>query len=528
MTDQAYGIDLGTTYSVVALVDETGQAQIIPNFEGTNTTPSVVYFQDSGEVVVGRIAKETAQSDPLNACALIKRHMGAVFPQEFRGTSWTPEGISAFILKELVSKANSQNGLDIKKVVITVPAYFGVQEKEATRQAGVIAGLEVIGIIPEPVAAAISLGTKQEEEQTILVFDLGGGTFDTTVLEAQAGRVKVIAIDGNRLLGGADWDSRLEALYLKKFADQTGLDEDVLRADDEFMGDLGSKIEDAKIFLGRLPEKGLVLRFEGEKANVAVTREEFEAASADLVAQTVEITQRVIETAKGKVAGLAIDRLVLVGGSSRMPMIQAALTAAGFAPEETDFDLSVAKGAAVYAEGGIPRYTGDEEEADSSPGAAPRFSVESGVPSIKVENVLSRGLGVRMFNENDELEIVFLAHQNDLLPLDKSTTGEIREDGQSAVIVPLYEQGGETESLKPEHNNPMQEGEATTISGLTGMRRGDPIEIRLSVSSDGIARLSVTEPKSGRSFTAEASVAVLTPEQVEEIRKEVRLRPTTS
>lgn len=226
MSDKVYGIDLGTTYSAVALVNELGIPEIIKNFVGDDTTPSVVYFNDDGTVDVGSQAKQTQVSDPDNACSLIKRHMGEEYPLEFQGQEYTPESISALILKELVNNANSQNGLDINKAVITVPAYFGTQERQATKQAGEIAGLDVIGIIPEPVAAAISLCARQEEEQTLLIFDLGGGTFDTTILKTRAGNVEVIAIDGNRLLGGADWDQCLEDLFLQRFIEQAGLDED--------------------------------------------------------------------------------------------------------------------------------------------------------------------------------------------------------------------------------------------------------------------------------------------------------------
>ena len=182
MNDKVYGIDLGTTYSAVTVMNDVGLAEIVKNFIGEDTTPSVIYFEADGSVLVGSQAKQTQVSDPENACSLIKRHMGEDYPLEFRGKSFSPESLSALILKELVNSANSQNGLDIRKAVITVPAYFGIQERQATKQAGEIAGLEVVGIVPEPVAAAISLGTRQEGELTLLVFDLGGGTLDTTIL----------------------------------------------------------------------------------------------------------------------------------------------------------------------------------------------------------------------------------------------------------------------------------------------------------------------------------------------------------
>ncbi len=530
MTDKVYGIDLGTTYSAVALVNEVGLPEIVKNFVGEDTTPSVVYFNDDNSVDVGSQAKQTQISDPENACSLIKRHMGEEYPLEFRGQSYTPESISALILKELVNNANSQNELDIQKAVITVPAYFGIQERQATKQAGEIAGLDVVGIIPEPVAAAITLGTKQDEEQTLLVFDLGGGTFDTTILKAQAGKVEVVAIDGNRLLGGADWDRRLEDLFLEKFMAQVELEGDSDPSlDDEFMTGLKVEVEDAKKMLTVRPATNLLLRFEDEKQKVEVTREEFEAATADLVAQTVEITQRVLKTAQEKSPGLTIDKFLLVGGSSRMPMIEAALTDAGFSPSRTDFDLSVAKGAAIFGQGELPAYefgeAGSAEQSAAGAGVedAP-FRPGVGPARTVVSNVLSRGVGVglvRKVGGGFEQYVLFLAHANDTLPLTATMEGGIVEDGQTSVNIDLYEQLGESESEVPGDNKLMTVGQNTTIYGLPPMREGDPIDISLEVSDEGTATLVVTEPVTGKSFRAQAAVSILTKEEVDKAKEQV-------
>lgn len=537
MSDRVYGIDLGTTYSAVAMVSDMGQAEIVKNFEGFDTTPSVVYFESDGSVLVGSQAKRTQIGDPENACSLIKRHMGQEYPLEFRGQTYTPESISALILKELVNSANSQNGLDIKRAVITVPAYFGIQERQATRQAGEIAGLEVVGIIPEPVAAAISLGTRQEEQQTLLVFDLGGGTFDTTVMQAQAGRVEVVAIDGNRLLGGADWDSRLEDLIIQKFVDEAALGDADPTLDGEFMMSLKIDVEEVKKTLTLRPATKHLLRFEDKKANVEITREEFEAATADLVTQTVEITQRVIDTANSKVPGLKIDRVLLVGGSSRMPMIEAALSAAGLNPERTDFDLSVARGAAIFGQGELPE---PEPFPDPVPGGESATTASGSVPGVGpartrrtlVTQVLSRGLGVQLVRENasggyDEY-IAFLAHAQETLPLTATLQGGIVHDGQTSVEVPLFQQGGEVESEDTSVNTPLASGPTTTIDGLPPMRKGDPINVNLEVSAEGTATLVVVEPQSGRSFTAEAAVSVLSKEDVEKYTKQISGITTTS
>lgn len=536
MSDKVYGIDLGTTYSAVALLNELGIPEIVKNFVGDDTTPSVVYFNDDGTVDVGSQAKQTQVSDPDNACSLIKRHMGEEYPLEFQGQEYTPESISALILKELVNNANSQNGLDINKAVITVPAYFGTQERQATKQAGEIAGLDVVGIIPEPVAAAISLCARQEEEQTLLIFDLGGGTFDTTILKTRAGNVEVIAIDGNRLLGGADWDQCLEDLFLQRFIEQAGLDEDNDPSlDDDFMTELRVAVEDAKKMLTVRASTNLLLRFQDKKQRVEVTREEFEAATSHLVAQTIEITRRVIKTAQEKFPKLHVDRYLLVGGSSRMPMIREALTEAGFNVENTDFDLSVAKGAAIFGQGELPAPEFSNADADaasgdsgskSRPGVGPRRTV--------VTNVLSRGLGINLARkvgkgkEEYEEYIHFLAHANETLPLSASMEGGILYDGQSSVSVDLYEQGGETETEEPEANKAMVSGPSTTITGLPYLHANDPINVTLEVSTEGVATLVVVEPKSGKSFKAEAAVSVLTQEEVNKAKKQIARITTRS
>ena len=513
MSDKVYGIDLGTTYSAV---------------------PSVVYFNDDGTVDVGSQAKQTQVSDPDNACSLIKRHMGEEYPLEFQGQEYTPESISALILKELVNNANSQNGLDINKAVITVPAYFGTQERQATKQAGEIAGLDVVGIIPEPVAAAISLCARQEEEQTLLIFDLGGGTFDTTILKTRAGNVEVIAIDGNRLLGGADWDQCLEDLFLQRFIEQAGLDEDNDPSlDDDFMTELRVAVEDAKKMLTVRASTNLLLRFQDKKQRVEVTREEFEAATSHLVAQTIEITRRVIETAQEKFPNLHVDRYLLVGGSSRMPMIREALTEAGFNVENTDFDLSVAKGAAIFGQGELPapefsNADGDAASGDSGSNSRPRVGPRRTV----VTNVLSRGLGINLVREvgKEEYEeyILFLAHANETLPLSASMEGGILYDGQSSISADLYEQGGETETEEPEANKAMVSGPSTTITGLPYLHANDPINVTLEVSTEGVATLVVVEPKSGKSFKAEAAVSVLTQEEVNKAKKQIARITTRS
>jgi Molecular chaperone len=245
MNEKVFGIDLGTTYSAVAHVDEFGNASVIQNLEGDSTTPSVVFFESPDDFVVGKVAKNGAKVFPDDTISLVKRIMGSSRKLTFQGKEYTPEAISALILRQLLEAAREMVGSDSNKAVITVPAYFGLAEKEATRIAGEIAGVDVVGILAEPIAAALSVGLKPGHPQTVFVYDLGGGTFDCTVMELGDEGVTVLAVDGDRQLGGADWDSRLFNLVLEKFRAEAALDEDP-SLDDEFYQDLLSSVEDAK------------------------------------------------------------------------------------------------------------------------------------------------------------------------------------------------------------------------------------------------------------------------------------------
>ena len=520
MSDSVYGIDLGTTYSAIARINDLGQAEVLLNFDSNPTTPSVVYFEGDNNGVVGAEAKRVQLSDPDNACSLIKRHMGTAHPQEFRGQEYTPESISALILKELVKTANSELGEEVSRVVITVPAYFGIQEKEATKQAGQIAGLEVVGIVTEPVAAALSLGVRGEQPETILVYDLGGGTFDTTIMRAEAGRVEVIAIDGNKTLGGADWDEALAQLIADKFVAQAGLGGENPRLDAEFEIELLSQSEDTKKSLTKRENATVRCRFQDKDEQIAVTRAEFEAATKHLVAQTLEISQRVVMAAEVKVPGLKVDRVLLVGGSSKMPMIDAALREQlGWTPANTDFDLAVAKGAAIYGQAAVDEVLStDGAEVSVAADAEEKYFL-GGSKTLNVSNVLSRGLGVRFQRkDSDELYISFLVHANDTIPV---TPEPIRAgtvvDNQTSVAIALYEQGGERESESPNDNDLLQE---KTLP-IPSLPKGSPIDITLVVTAEGLARVTAYDPSGGQMIDVEGQVSVLSEEEVAQATAQV-------
>src|ERR687895_513544 len=344
-----YGIDLGTTYSCIASIDEVGRPTVLRNLEGTDTTPSVVFFETAENVVVGQAAKDTAVLDPDHTVSLIKRDMGRDVARHIHGFDYTPAEISAFILLKLATDAHTTTGQYAHDIVVTVPAYFGAAERDATRKAGQIAGLNVIDIISEPIAAAITYGVlNPEADRTILVYDLGGGTFDTTVIALRGGHIEVICTDGDHELGGADWDARLVEHLAERFRKEHPDASDPLD-DKQTEQQLRRDAEDAKKALTTRTAHTVRVMHDGRVAAVEVTRERFEELTKDLLDRTIELTGRTLATAADK--GVTdYDELVLVGGSTKMPSVAARLeNEIGLPPRLQDPDLAVAKGAALYA-----------------------------------------------------------------------------------------------------------------------------------------------------------------------------------
>ncbi len=320
---KAVGIDLGTTNSVVSVL-EAGEPTVIPNAEGARTTPSVVGFSKSDEVLVGEVAKRQAITNPDRTIRSVKRHMGeSNWHIDIDGKRYNPQEISARILQKLKRDAESYLGDTVNQAVITVPAYFDDAQRTATKEAGQIAGLEVLRIINEPTAAALAYGLDKEEEQTVLVFDLGGGTFDVSVLEISEGIFQVKSTSGNTHLGGDDWDQRVIDWLVKSFKDTEGVD---LGNDKMALQRLKEAAEKAKIELSSVQETTINLPFitatdTGPKhLDLKLTRAKFQELTADLVDACRGPFDQAISD-----AGLAkskIDHVVLVGGSTRMPAIQ--------------------------------------------------------------------------------------------------------------------------------------------------------------------------------------------------------------
>jgi len=319
------GIDLGTTNSAVAVM-EGGEATVIPNAEGARVTPSVVAVTKNGDRLVGQIAKRQAITNPKNTVASIKRKMGTKYRVKMGGKQYTPQQISAMILRKLKEDAENYLGEKVEEAVITVPAYFHDSQRQATKDAGKVAGLKVRRIINEPTAAALAYGLNKEKEMRILVFDLGGGTFDVSILEIGEGVFQVKSTSGNNLLGGDDFDKKIIDWMAKKFKKENGTD---LREDATTLQRLKDAAEKAKIELSGVPQTNINIPFiaqvEGEAKHIDfnLTRATFNKLTSDLIDKTMGPTKRAMKDAGFKPSD--IDKVLLVGGSTRIPAVQDAI-----------------------------------------------------------------------------------------------------------------------------------------------------------------------------------------------------------
>ncbi len=504
------GIDLGTTNSVVATVADDGTVTVLPNASGGEITPSVVYFEPDGTAVIGEEAVQAAAVDPENGVQLIKRSMGTEFPLLIRGQQHTPESISALILRQLVGAATETTTPGGAKVsaVITVPAYFGLAEREATYQAGVIAGLDVLELLDEPVAAATHYGLAAGGNRTVLVYDLGGGTFDTTVLRIANGAVQVLATDGHSSLGGADVDQRLFDVILARLGEQLSVDElDAITEDRTTLAELVLETEAAKKDLSARVSRQVMVRTPTSRTSVTVTRADLEAACGDLFDTTAEIIGRVLGAA-GLDAGAGIDEVIMVGGSSRIPMLAPRLTELlGKTPRLTDPDLAVAKGAALRAHH-LVKSTQLSALRARARGSA-QASASGGAERVgQVVPVTPRAVGILVedsFDPSGKRSFVeHLVVANTPLPITRTEErfGTILEN-QESVRVQVYEQAGPAPSPEVGHNRRVLDGELTGIGTLPA---GSLIRIKVLIAVDGRLTVIAHEPRSGRELRLEAYV----------------------
>jgi molecular chaperone DnaK len=501
MSRPVVGIDLGTTNSVVATVNDDGKVVILRNAVGAELTPSVVYFEPDGGVVVGEEAVAATAFDPENGVQLIKRQMGTEFPLTIGGHDHTPESISALILRQLATAVSADRETRVG-AVITVPAYFGLAEREATYQAGLIAGLDVLELLDEPVAAAAHYGLTAGNERTVLVYDLGGGTFDTTVLRIRDGGVTVVATDGHHSLGGADIDQRLLDLVLARLEElmpSTQLDEIV--DDKRLLSELVLNVEAAKRDLSARVSRQLVVRTGSGKVSVTVTRADLDGVCGDLFDTTAEIIERVLAAAREQGAE-DIDDVIMVGGSSRITVLAERLTPLlGVSPRLVEPDLAVAKGAALRAH----HLAGTTQLAALTTAAGP---VARSHLAGKVSPVAPRAVGILIQDSHDPAgERSFVEHfvtANTPLPVSRTqqSFGTILANQESARIQ-VYEQAGAAPSAEVGHNRLVLDGELTEIPPLPA---GSVIEITMRIAIDGRLSVLAREPVSGRELVLEAFV----------------------
>lgn len=465
------GIDLGTTFSAVATLNSEGKAEIITNRDGERTTPSVVMFEDNS-VVVGIQAKENSIVNPYGVCQFVKRQMGKKsFSFDLSAKEkYSAEEISAMILKRLKDDAEAAFGEEIEGAVITVPAYFDDAQRKATHDAGEIAGLKVLGIINEPTAAAIAYCHGQaNNDGNVMVYDLGGGTFDITIMKLSnnLGQVDILATTGNKNLGGFDFDNVIISKVMEEFSNKYGID---LEDDDTAYQDLRIKAENAKKALSSRPKTSVSLVAQGKAIKVEITRDEFE----DLIKGYLNSTKASMEIAMddAKLKWSDISKIILVGGSTRIPAVQKMIKdVTGIEPShELNPDESVAIGAAYYADSLNSKSTGEVAKAEKV---------------IKVTDVNSHSLGIICHNDNDEVFVAFVLNRNTPLPASGENLFSTREDNQTGLRVQVVE--GEDED--PEYDTII----GTSVLKLTPRPKGSPISISMHYDLNGIIHVRVKD-----------------------------------
>jgi molecular chaperone DnaK (HSP70) len=555
---KVFGIDLGTTYSCVAYMDENNKPVVLKNAEGDLTTPSVVYFESAQDITVGSVAKETAKMYPDQVVTLIKRSIGqAGFSLEINGIDMKPEEISSYILKKVVNDAIStlqmegklDDGEDVNDVVITCPAYFGVAERDATATAGKIAGLNVLSIINEPTAAAITYGVADDsQEKTVLVYDLGGGTFDITMINIKPGEIRVICTGGDHELGGKDWDDRVIMYLAEMYQAENGTPDNILD-DAETLQELSLAAERAKKLLSAKEKAPVAVNYMGERVRVELTREKFDELTEDLLNRTIDLTRDMFNEAEKKGFSQSdVSEILLVGGSSKMPQVMRRVKDEfGIDTKMFDPDESVAKGAAIYASK-ISEYniileeiarnegktvdevredidTGkvDLQEAAEKANIKPRKGGHLPGGEMNIINVTSRSFGTNAYNELDELKLYNIIFKNAELPTTATNTFYPRQDNQNTVLFSVMESLTSDDIVDTDLGKEIGQAELELPPGVT---RDTAIEVTFKLNESGLLELKAVETKQGR--IVEASFQTTDALSEEEMSNAIRRSSTSN
>jgi molecular chaperone DnaK len=543
---RVYGIDLGTTYSAIAYVDEHGKSVVVPNQESERITPSVVLF-DGDSVIVGNTAKESAKIEPQRVVSRVKQHMGDPnFVFEHNGQSYSPEDVSSFILRKVVGDAELALGDTITDVVITCPAYFGTPEREATANAGRLAGLNVRAILNEPTAAAIAYGLEQDEDETVLVYDLGGGTFDVTMIDIKDRLIRVICTGGDHRLGGTLWDEAIVMYLAEQFREQTGEASDPLD-DPEVLNDLFLQAERGKKTLTQREKAPFRVTHAGKQARVELDRAKFEEITKHLMDRTLELTREMLADAQSKEHD-RFDKIILVGGSTRMPQVRERLVAEfNLEPEMFDPDESVAKGAALFGlkeslQEGVQEILASRDGApdDDAPidlCAVPEEEVALALDNLerqlgftltgpvrdlvgtRIVNVLSKSLGVVARDESSREVVVYLLPRNTEVPFERATDFGTDANDQAAVDIRVM--AGERDSLDP---SDCQEVGLATLNLPEKLPARSPIRVKFAITRDGRLNVTALDLTAGGSIDVEFQTeAVMDSADVEERSTALRL-----
>ncbi len=546
---RVYGIDLGTTYSAIAYVDEHGKPVVVPNQESERITPSVVLFEGDN-VIVGNTAKEASKVEPHRVVSRVKQNMGDPnFVFEHEGQTYSPEDISSFVLRKVVGDAVIALGgeEEITDVVITCPAYFGTDEREATANAGRLAGLNVRAILNEPTAAAIAYGLEQGEDQTVLVYDLGGGTFDVTMIEIKDRLIRVICTGGDHRLGGALWDEAVVLYLADQFRTQTGEETDPMD-DPEVLNDLFLQAERGKKTLTQRDKAPFRVTHAGKQARVELERPQFEAITRHLLDRTIELTREMLEDARLK-GYEKFDKIILVGGATRMPQVRDRIIAEfAIEPESYDPDEAVAKGAALYglkeslqdevrdlltpetpgaeaAGGGLDLTAVTDEQVAE---ALDRIERELGytltgpvreLVNTQIVNVLSKSLGVIARDDNGKDVVVYILPRNGEVPMASSTDFGTDQPNQAGVDIKVM--AGERDSPEPLD---CKDVGVATLNLPRNLPRNSPIRVKFAISRDGRLSVTATDLTGGASIDVDFETeAVLNAEAVAERSSALRM-----